>query len=133
MHASFDEKGLLEAVGARLLDGHGASGRLGFLIDVANIHGSLLHLSKFESIRFRPDPAAIKPLKPPSFDRLVLVLPPSYEVNWMISVAGYFDIAYKNLVNPVPHRAGPFRILYSAVIVMQEGQATFRNEQIKLT
>ncbi len=132
MEASFHEERLLAALHDRLFDPDRKIPLLEPLIENAPLDKILLRLSTLKSIRFKLEKAEPRAAHPPVIDRLVLVTPESFEVNWILIINGYFLLPYRNMASPLPHPVPPFEVCYSAVLIPQGKSVLFRNEKVRI-
>ena len=130
--AVFDRVRFIAALKDRFMENRTGRILLEVLIASASLHMSLLKIKNFESIHFKIDNEPVRSVRDPEFNRLVLVLPESFEVSWDLYITGYYKVKHTYLPSPIPYQVPPFQINYSAVMIPEEGGILFKNEQVML-
>ncbi len=104
---------------------------LELLIDSARLHESHLKVTAFERITFSIDRDRINPLKPPEYERLVMVFPESFEFQWLLSVSGYFLVRYKRFESALPHRVENLPVIYCGIFIPGKNELVFKSECVR--
>lgn len=132
MPSLFDENLILKGVRDRILGDPEGYKFLENLINAAQLCSQLLHVSSCESAVFHIKKELIVPKSDPVAERLILVIPESFAVEWEFSVSGYFSVKHKSLPSSLPQQVDAFNILYSGVAIPGNSQISFKNERIRL-
>lgn len=132
MKPQFETGNLVTPVQKRLFSLEGETIVLEKLINAANLAEYLFTVAHFKSAEFCLSADGIKAVNPPTIDRLSMVYPVSFEIEWDLWVSGYFKVQYAAIPNPLPHRVNPFKIRYNCIITPTERDAVVRNERVAL-
>ncbi len=132
MGSTVNEEQLANLLHDRLFGRPDQRALLESLIDKAGLYRSLLNLPTHLSVAFRLEKAQPDAGARPTFDRLVLVIPESFEAECPVRISGHFMVTYKHAKEPLPNQVPAFRIIYAAVMITGTEKVLFRNEQVRL-
>lgn len=132
MNVDLRPEKLVKLIKSRIINPENNYVRLNGLIENAQLEKIILNISTFEQISFHINRDQVDDSLPPTFERLSLVRPPSFECVFPIQLAGHFMVKYPSSSVALPVKLSAFWIEYVAILVEKKDTYHFKNEHIRL-
>lgn len=132
MNVDLPSEKVVKLIKSRIFNPENNYKKLVGLIENSHLEKNLLNISAFKKISFQINRDQINDLSSPTFERLSLVYPPSFECVFPIRLSGSFLVKYPTSTVVFPMQLPAFWIEYIVIIVENKDTYFFKNEHIRL-
>ncbi len=132
MNVDIQPEKVVKLIESRIINPENNYEKLIGLIENAHLENPLLNISTFEKISFHINPDQVEAYLTPTFERLSLVHPPSFECVFPIRLAGHFMVKYPSSSVALPMQLSALLIEYVVLLIQDQDTFRFKQEHVRL-